>query len=776
LTVLESALRTPATVPEPYYRPTALGPDCSTPRNARLRQRRFDLAYADLHEPESYTKLAQDTRQVYLDWENINPALGRVRALLHVVKHCEVTLEPDTLFLGGENPFFFNLMLPALQADRYSQFAAQPPEPIAGRLRGRLFASPCFDGHITPGLEFLLGLGITGFQKRIGDAVQACKRSGQFEVPGGEDLKRFYEAAALSCEVILVYTRRNRAAALDLAASTSDPAWADELRQAAAVLERVPLQPAHTLREALQSYWIAYILVTLEMGGCTPGGGLGLGRIDQFLYPFYERDLQSSRLTRAEALELMEQFLLCFRHVDYFTVHQLYTPGSQASLGGITSTGQDAFNELSELILEASLRINMSAPYLSLRLYQSAPPRLWNAAASYVASGLGFPIVNDEVLIPAFLKHGRTLSDARDYICSCCYEHTIPGREAFHPSCCFVNLLMILELALNEGFVQQTRESLGLATPPASQIATFEQLLEAFWQQVHFVFDRLCHLTNAADAAHTAHRRYPLMSLFIDDCLAKGKDVCSGGARYNLTGCVVGGLPNVVNSLAAIRSLVFEQRLCTLAELVEALKANFDGYEKLQRQLLAAPKWGNGISEVDEIAGQVTKHLYGELEGQRNPRGGRWQLGLYSFVANHWMGAAAGASADGRKAGEIITRNLNPSWGSDRHGPTAVLQSLSQIDFSLAPDGCSLDLRFSPSDFATPVDRHKLVGFLKAFVALGVMEMQISVVDTETLIDAQQHPQRYPHLLVRVAGYSARFIDLTPAEQTEIISRTLKRL
>jgi len=774
--MLDSALRLPAAIPEPYYRPSSLGPDCSTPRTARLRQRRFDLAYANLGEPESYSKLAQETRQIYQDWEKIHPALARARALQHVVEHCELPLEPDALFLGGENPFFFNLMLPALQADHYNQYAALPPEPLAGRLRGKLYNAPCFDGHITPGLEYLLGLGISGYQSRIQDALASCQRSGQLDQPGGEELRRFYEAAVLSCESVLTYARRNRQAALELAETTSDTAWAEDLRQAAAVLERIPLHPAQTLREALQSYWIAYVLVTLEMGGCTPGGGLGLGRIDQFLYPYYERDLLFGRLTRAEALELLEQFLLCFRHVDYFTWHQLYTPGSQASLGGITPSGQDAFNELSELILEASLRINMPAPYISLRLYQSAPPRFWNAAASYVASGLGFPIVNDEVLIPAFLKHGRTLSDARDYICSCCYEHTIPGREAFHPSCCFVNLLMILELALNEGHSLQTGENLGLSTPPASQVATFEQLLEAFWQQAHFVFDRLFHLTNTADAAHSAYRRYPLMSLFIDDCLAKGKDVCAGGARYNLTGCVVGGLPNVVNSLAAIRGLVFEQKLVSLSELVIALQANFEGYEKLQRQLLAAPKWGNGLDEVDALAGLVAQGLYAEMEGQRNARGGRWQLGLYSFVANGWMGAVAAASADGRKAGEIVTRNLNPSWGSDHLGPTAVLQSLSQIDFSLAPDGCSLDLRFSPSDFATPADRQKLVGFLKAFVDLGVMEMQISVVDTETLLDAQQHPQRYPHLLVRVAGYSARFIDLTPAEQTEIISRTLKRL
>ena len=496
-------------------------------------------------------------------------------------------------------------------------------------------------------------------------------------------------------------------------------------------------------------------------------------RIESGERTFYARVVNSES---SSPLELIEQFLLCFRHVDYYTWHQQYTPGSQSSLGGVTPTGADAYNDMTELILEASQRINMPAPYLSLRLYRDAPDRWWEVAGNYIASGLGFPVVNDEVLIPAMLRHGRSLADARDYICSCCYEHTIPGREAFHPSCCFVNLPMILELALNQGYSLQTGAALGMATPSASTLASFDDLLAAFWTQLHFVLDRLAALTNQADTAHSTYRRYPLMSLFIDDCIAKAQDVCSGGARYNLTGCVVGGLPNTVNSLAAIRKLVFEDRLISLAELLEVLKANFTGHDDLQRKLLAAPKWGNGIERVDSLAGILADRLYADLSVQRNARGGRWQLGLYSFVANHWMGQAAGASADGRKAGESLTRNLNPAWGTDRKGPTAVLNSLSAIDFTTAPDGCALDLRFDPADFTSVEARQKFTGFLKAFVELGIMQIQISVVDTATLLDAQTHPKRYPHLLVKVAGFSARFIDLSPQEQAEIIGRTNQRI
>jgi pyruvate-formate lyase len=579
----------------------------------------------------------------------------------------------------------------------------------------------------------------------------------------------------LSCDSLLLYAERYRQEALRLAVA-ADPALAEELQAAAHVLEKVPYRPAQTLREAMQSHWLVYILVTLEMGGCCPGGGLGLGRIDQFLYPYYRRDLEASRITRAQALELMEQFLLCFCHIDYYTQHQLYTPGSQASLGGITPAGDDAFNDLSELIMEASLRINMPAPYISLRLYRDAPARYWQAAANYIASGLGFPVVNDEVLIPAMLRHGRALGDARDYICSCCYENTIPGREAFHPSGVFINLPLLLELALNQGCSVLTGQAVGCAAPPPESFATFEELYAAFESQVRFALQHIVAATNRADLAHCAHRRYPLMSIFIDDCLAKAQDVCAGGARYNLFGCVVGGIPNLVNSLTAVRQCVYETHSMTLSDLLAALRTDFVGYASIRRQLLAAPKWGNDMAEVDSLAGRVANLLYNELSPQTNARGGRWQLALYSFVANHWMGSVLGASPDGRRARDILTRNMNPSWGSDRKGPTAILQSLSHIDYTTSPDGSSLDLRFDPATFATPELRQGFVAFLKAFVELGVMEMQITVVDTATLLDAQAHPEQYPHLLVRVAGYSARFVDLSPLEQDELIGRSQQRL
>jgi choline trimethylamine-lyase len=752
---------------EPYFRPSQLGPACSTPRTARLRERRVQMGRLKLAEPPHLTRLASQARDLLVELEAVDPSIARARCLEFVVEHCELPIEPDALFLGGEDPFFFNLMLPALQADQYSRCANEVLGEPARRLRDAgVFSGPCFEGHITPGLDNILSQGVAGLRARAEEYLQRLEASGACN----PQAQNFYTAALISSQALARYAERYRQEAERLAQETIDPNQAAQLLEAAQILRGVPERPAQTFRQALQSFWMAYILVTLEMGGCCPGGGLGLGRLDQFLYPYYQRDIQSGQLTRSQALELMEQFLLCFCHVDDYTWHQLYTPGSQTSLGGVTPAGMDAFNELSELIMEASLRINMPAPYISLRLYRDAPERYWQAAANYISSGLGFPVVNDEVLIPAMLRHGRSLGDARDYICSCCYEHTIPGREAFHPSAIFVNLPLVLELALNQGRSLLSGDPVGCATP--SVVHSIEELLSAFETQAHSLLEVIISATNRADSAHSSYRRYPLMSLFIDDCLSKAQDVCAGGARYNLTGCVFGGLPNVVNSLAAIQSSVFENQRITWPQLQEALRSNFAGSERLRQQLLAAPKWGNDDPRVDAFAAQINRQLYAELSPHTNARGGRWQLALYSFVANHWMGEKLGASADGRLARDILTRNLNPTWGTDHKGPTAVLRSLSQIDFTTAPDGSSLDLRFDPAMIQTPELRQTFIGFLKAFVELGIMEMQISVVDTETLLDARAHPEKHLNLLVRVAGYSARFVDLSPQEQDEIIGRS----
>ena len=720
--------------------------------------------------PINYQLLATEAKEIVLAHETESPAMAAAKAVRCIAEKSPIELEPDCLFLGGENPFFFNLMRPARDADGFARAMACPRSQTTTALAAATaFWGGCFEGHITPGIDLILAKGISGIRCEIEiHSAENCQAPGAN--PEGET---FHEAARLSCESVLRFAERCREEAIRQSRETDDPGWAGELVEAARILERVPERPARTLREALQSYWIIYALVTMEMGGATPGGGIGLGRLDQSLYPFYERDVREGRITREEGLELLELFLLNFRHVDFYTDHQPYTPGSQASVGGITISGEDASNDLTELILEASMRIAMPAPYISLRLHKNAPERYWQIAANYVLSGLGFPVVNDEVIIEAMLRHGRSLEDARDYICSCCYEHTIPGRDAFHPSAAIPNLPLILELALNEGRLLDSDQTIGAQTPSPQAMHSFEDVFASFEKQIHFVFNSLVGMVNGIDQNLMETRRNPLMSLFFEDCIPQGRDVLSGGARYNLTGCIGVGLPNVANSLAAINDLAFIRKAATVADIVNAMKENFEGHVQLRQRLIAAPKWGNDDPRVDSLAARVTDMLYDKLAPRRNPRGGRWQLALYSFAFNNVFGEATGATADGRKAREPLTRNLNPTPSTDHEGPTAVLKSLSAMDFTKAPDGAALDLRFDPALFQSNEGCRKFAGFLKAFVDLKVMEMQITMVDTETLLKAQENPAQYPDLLVKVAGYSARFVELPLNEQKEIIARTM---
>jgi hypothetical protein len=297
-----------------YFQRPGSGARCSTARSARFRQRRFEMGYEERAVPPAYSRLAEEARRVFLACEEVDPALARAQALAHVVGNCPVTLEKDALLVGGEDPFFFNPMLDTLHADRYARTASsdtdvssEPDEVAEDLRRSAVFMGPCFEGHITPGLEYILGQGIDGLRRRVQEHLDNLS----FVDPEDVERQRWYHAARLACDNVLIYARRYREEALRLAARTEDAEWARELRQAAERLSRVPEHPAQTFPEALQAYWLVYVLVTLEMGGCVPGGGLGLGRMDQYLYPYYQRDVAQGRLTRAQALEWLEWIPRC---------------------------------------------------------------------------------------------------------------------------------------------------------------------------------------------------------------------------------------------------------------------------------------------------------------------------------------------------------------------------------------------------------------------------------------------------------------------------------
>ena len=750
----------------PYHLTPNTGPDCSTERSAALRKKRLDMFYEKRTEPDEYKDIARKAAGILKQNETYSPAAARAKAMEYVINAAPVELEKNSIFAGGENPFFYNLMLPALNEDRYARIHPSLfSEHEKKCFEAMLFATPHFTGHITPGCDQILLQGTNGIRARVEEQLAIMHRN-----KTDESTLVWYESVLVSLDNVDKYAEKLCLACRTRHIETGDP----EYKLRAEILENVPKNPARNFREALQSYWIIHTLITVEMGGCVPGGGIGFGRPDQYLYPFYIREINDGILTRTQALEYMELFLLNFTHNDYYTDHMQYTPGTQGSLCGVTPTGADAFNELSELIMEASARIHMPAPYLSIRLNKMMSKRALKSSVNYITCGLGFPVVNDGVLIPAFIKHGRSLADANDYICSCCYENTIPGRESFNPSTSFFNPVLVLELLLNNGRTLNKDEN--LYDTQSVEYETFDKFMEAYLDLLIKVMADNIDACNKADKLQQGNRAYPLMSAFIDDCISSGKDVTEGGARYDLTGIIIVGLPNLVNSLAVIKENIFERKECDLHTLARALQANYDGFEELRKKFLLAPKWGNGEEITGQIAKRVTDKLYDCVKTAENARGGRYQLALYSFVFNEFMGWHTGATPDGRKANEILTRNLNPTWGTDKNGPTAVLQSLSYIDFTQFPNGSSLDLRFDPSPFKTQEGRDFFEGFFMGMVDLGVMQVQITFADTATLLDARKNPDKYPDLMVKVAGFSARFSDLGENEKDELINRSMQKI
>ena len=504
----------------PYHLFPNTGPDCSTGRSAALRSRRVEMYYDESPEPAEYTAIARKAADILKEHENQSPALARAKALNCVVSEAPAEIEENCIFVGGENPFFYNLMLPALQEDKVSkEYGSLFSDLERKRFRVMMLASPWFAGHITPGCDQILLLGTDGFRMRINEQLENLRRTSPDSLS-----VLWYEAALLSMDNVDAYAKKLRDACQKYHEETGNA----EFGRCAAILERVPQKPAATFREALQSYWIVHVLITLEMGGCTPGGGIGMGRPDQYLYPFYAKDIENGTLTREQALEYMELFLLNFTHNDYHTNHKICTPGTQGSLCGVTPSGQDAFNELSELIMEASARIQMPGPYISIRLNKKMSKRAIRTAANFITGGLGFPVVNDEVLIPAFLKHGRSLHDANDYICSCCYENTIPGRESFNPSTSWINSAILLELLLNGGKSILSGEELCYGQPPP-EYKTFDELLAAYVALMKKVMADNIEVCTRTDNAMIGNRAYPLMSVFIDDCIASGLDIIDGG-------------------------------------------------------------------------------------------------------------------------------------------------------------------------------------------------------------------------------------------------------
>lgn len=626
-------------------------------------------------------------------------------------------------------------------------------------------------GHVALDFPRVLRDGIEG----IRDEVVARLSSLNGDDPFWLQRRTFLVALLLLCEASVDFARRYAALARTMARDTHDARRREELLRIMSVCEHVPAKPARTFWEALQSFWFIQLIPQIEANGfsITPG------RFDQYMYPYYRADMDAGRLSQNEAQELLECLWIKFSElarVDDRGMAEIsagYASGQNLCIGGKTATGEDATNELSFMCLAANEHLQLPQPNFTVRLHKETPQELLNAAVRVIARGNGMPqVLNDELIIPALLNKGIPLYEAREYIPVGCDEITVLGMWG-RCNGGYINLAKALELALTNGRCRLTGEPVGLPTGNAAGFSTFPDLLQAVYRQVDYAVGCMIAEANATDLVHAEIAPLPFESLLVPGCIENARDVTLGGARYNFTGPVGVGSATVGDSLAAIKKFVFEEKLLSLAELNKMLDADFAGHEAWRQRLIhRAPKFGNDDDCVDGLVVSLTNRFFDRVEKGRNPRGGGMMPALYSVTAHVGAGKRVGATPDGRNAGTPVSDGLSPTYGRDLKGPTAALRSVVKVDLVRAPNGVIVNQRLAPGLLATEVGRLKMTQLLRSFVEAGGFHWQFNVVSTETLLEAQAHPEQYRDLVVRVAGYSAFFVDLSRAAQDAIIQRS----
>jgi len=618
-------------------------------------------------------------------------------------------------------------------------------------------------GHICPNVTQWLRSGPTELKNRSRELLERA-------VPDG---RPFYEAVVITLDAVQYYMRRYAS----LARKMSGEHEVAELAEAARVCDALAERPPQTYREALQSVWFLFVVLQMESNASS----FSPGRVDQYLEPFLTRDLETGLLSMEEAQELLDALWLKFNEIiymrnassaEYFAGFPI---GFNIAIGGMDRDGNDATNLLSSMCLTAQEHVGLPQPNLSARLWKGSPDSFVDECARVIGLGSGMPqVVSDQSIVPSLMRQGIDKGDARDYAVVGCVELSTQGNELGWSDAAMFNLVKVLEITLNDGVCLLSGDPIGLRTGLLTEFATLEALETAYQAQVDHFVDRMIPLCDAVDRLHAEVLPSPFLSSVVDDCLARGVDVTAGGAHYNLSGIQAIQVANVADSFAALKTLVFDTATVGRKELVDALRGDFDGQEPLRQKLIhLAPKYGNDVEWVDEIGNRWARHFADRLREFTNARGGPYHMGLYTVSAHVPMGKNVGATPDGRRAGEpVADGGMSAMYGRDMSGPTALLKSVSRVSSEYASNGTLLNMKFLPRTFGNAEERGKFVSLLRAFVELGIHHVQFNVVDHKTLMAARDNPEEYGNLTIRVAGYTAYFVELAPDLQDEIIART----
>jgi len=583
-------------------------------------------------------------------------------------------------------------------------------------------------------------------------------------------------AMAISLDAVMRFAERHAEKAEELAAAEAEPQRKAELLRMAEVCRRVPARKPRNFWEAVQAYWFTHLSVVTEQN---TWDSFCPGRFDQHLYPFYKAEIEAGTLTREQAQELLECLWVKFNSqpappkVGVTAAESgTYTDFANINNGGLTSEGGDGVNDVTYLILDVIDEMRLLQPSSNLQLSKKNPDRFLRRGLEIVRKGWGQPsIFNADMVVEELLRQGKSIEDARRGGTSGCVETGAFGTEAYILTGYF-NLPKVLEIALNNGLDPRTGKRIGIETGDPRTFTSYEQVFDAYKRQLHHFVDIKVRGNNVIERLYAEYMPAPFLSTLVDDCIAKGRDYNAGGPRYNST-YIMGVAPGTcTDSLSAIRHHVFEEKDVTMSELLDALAANFVGHEKTRLLLWSrTPKYGNDDERADAILSQVFNAFYDEINGRPNTKGGTYRVNWLSTTCHVYFGSVTGATPDGRRAYESHSDGISPVQGADRRGPTAVIRSAARMDH-VRTGGTLLNQKFTPKLLEGDAGLDNLLHLVRSYFKLDGHHIQFNVVTAETLRKAQAHPEQYRDLIVRVAGYSDYFCDLTPALQEEIIART----
>ena len=742
-----------------------------------------------------------------------------------------VEAEFDTVETRSADPFYISEETKKALHEAYKYWGGKTTSELATSYMEPETLVAMKHNIFTPGNYFYNGIGHftvkywevleIGYEGIIANAQAELDK---LDIGDGDYGKRaaFLRAAIMSCQAAIDYAKRYALLALEEAKKEKDSTRKMELLKIAENCARVPAKPATSFYEACQSFWFVQMLLQTE----SSGHSISPGRFDQYMYPYYKKDLEAGKITREEAQELIDCIWIKLNDLNKvrdaasaegFAGYSLF---QNLIVGGQDTEGNDVTNDLSFMCIEAAHHVMLPAPSLSVRVWNKTPDELLIKAAALTRTGIGLPAYyNDEVIIPAMMSVGVSLQDARSYNIIGCVEPSVPGKTDGWHDAAFFNMCRPLEMVFCNGY--ELGEQVGPRTGEVSEFKTFEQFYDAYKTQMNYFIKLMVNADNAIDLAHAERCPLPYQSSMIDDCLGRGKSLQEGGAVYNFTGPQGFGIANMTDSLYAIKTLVYEEKKITIEELKEALDYNYGQgfgttkaqevtaeiakqlagagqkvgaeeiamiykqvmndsmnhpkkgrFEEIRALIDTVPKYGNDNETVDMFARDVAYTYTKPLLGYKNPRGGIYQAGLYPVSANVPLGAQTGATPDGRLANTPVADGVGPVSGKDILGPTATANSVAKLDHGIASNGTLFNQKFHPSALSGMEGLQKFTSYLRAYFDQKGMHVQFNVVSRELLLDAQAHPENYKTLCVRVAGYSALFTTLSKSLQDDIINRT----